>query len=369
MSDTLCTYRSVKKDLIQLFPRKPKGHLAQAVDTLAWTITGIILSHSCQLPDIANYMPGAQRESEVKRLERYTRNERNDDRCSYPQFARRLLKALAKRLPRLVLIIDGSVVGKGCRALVISVLFGGRALPLAFLVETGSKGHFGEDDHLALLDAVRAIVPAGIAVTFLGDGEFDGVDLLARLESFGWEYVCRTASNALLTFEKEEPFPFEAITPAKGEVMSAWARFTAARYGPVFAVAAWRPDCSEPIFLVSNLHDEEAVLQTYQKRGRIETFFGDEKSRGFGLHESHIADPKRLARLMTAACLAYLWVIYLGVVAKRDGWQRVIHRRHRCDLSLFQLGLVLLLHLLNRELSLPSGFLPSGPNLLAVIGG
>ena len=83
MSDTLRTYRSVKKDLFQLFPRKPKGHLAQAVDTLTWMIVGIVRAHSCQLPDIANHMPNAQRESEVKRLERYTRNERNDDRCSY----------------------------------------------------------------------------------------------------------------------------------------------------------------------------------------------------------------------------------------------------------------------------------------------
>ena len=270
MSDTLRTYRSVKKDLIQLFPRKPKGHLAQAVDTLAWAILGIIRSHSCCLPDIADHMMGAQRESQIQRLERFTQNVRNDDRCSYLQFSKRLLKALAKRCPRLVFLIDGSVVGNGCRALVISVLFGGRALPLAFHVETGPKGHFGEDDHLALVEAVRAILPRGVAVTFLGDGEFDGVALLTRLESYGWEYVCRTASNTLLTFEGEEPFPFEAITPAKGEAMSAWVRFTAAGYGPLFAVAAWRSDCSEAIYLVSNLTDEETVLQTYRKRGRIE---------------------------------------------------------------------------------------------------
>jgi len=270
MSDTLRTYRSVKKDLNQLFPRKPKGHLAQAVDTLAWAITGIVRGRSSCLPDIANHMPGARRESQVKKLERFIQNERNDDRCDYLQFSERLLKALAKRLPRLVLIIDGSVVGYGCRALVISVLFGGRALPLAFHVETGPKGHFGEDVHLALLEAVQAIVPHGIAVTFLGDGEFDGVDLLARLESFGWEYVCRTAANALLIADEGDPFPFRAITPAKGEVMSGSVRFTAARYGPVLAVAAWREDCSEPIYLVSNLNDEDAVLQAYRKRGRIE---------------------------------------------------------------------------------------------------
>ena len=39
----------------------------------------------------------------------------------------------------------------------------------------------------------------------------------------------------------------------------------------------------------------------------------------------------RLARLMIATCLAYIWVIYLGVIAKRDGWVAIIHRPDRCE--------------------------------------
>jgi hypothetical protein len=42
----------------------------------------------------------------------------------------------------------------------------------------------------------------------------------------------------------------------------------------------------------------------------IETFFADQKSRGFHLHKSHIADPQRLSRLCIAACLAYIWIVY-----------------------------------------------------------
>jgi hypothetical protein len=38
--------------------------------------------------------------------------------------------------------------------------------------------------------------------------------------------------------------------------------------------------------------------------GSIETFFSDQKSRGFNLHKSHVSDPARLARLLIAACLA-----------------------------------------------------------------
>jgi hypothetical protein len=56
---------------------------------------------------------------------------------------------------------------------------------------------------------------------------------------------------------------------------------------------------------------------------------------------------------MLADCLAYLWIVYLGVIAQRDDWVVVIHRTTRCDLSLFQLGYRLLAHLLKEGLPLP----------------
>lgn len=57
-----------------------------------------------------------------------------------------------------------------------------------------------------------------------------------------------------------------------------------------------------------------------------------------------------------AACLAYIWIVYLGAVCEKDGWIRLIHRGERCDLSLFQLGLRLLDHLLNAGLAIPVAF-------------
>ncbi|MCP4598923.1 MAG: hypothetical protein GY847_00005 [Proteobacteria bacterium] len=58
----------------------------------------------------------------------------------------------------------------------------------------------------------------------------------------------------------------------------------------------------------------------------------------------------RLARLLIAACLAYIWIIYLGVTAKQDDWVKIIHRPDRCDLSLFQLGLSLLDHFIDEHI-------------------
>lgn len=59
---------------------------------------------------------------------------------------------------------------------------------------------------------------------------------------------------------------------------------------------------------------------------------------------------------MIAACLAYLWVVYLGLTAVREDWSKLIHRVDRCDWSLFRLGLALLDYLLNEELLIPVSF-------------
>ena len=101
----------------------------------------------------------------------------------------------------------------------------------------------------------------------------------------------------------------------------------------------------------------DAALAAYRKRAHSETFFSDQKSRGFQLQKSHLREPQRLARLLIAACLAYLWLVYLGVCALRDDWLKRLHRQDRCDLSLFRLGLRLLARCLKDAIPLPPGFL------------
>jgi hypothetical protein len=75
-------------------------------------------------------------------------------------------------------------------------------------------------------------------------------------------------------------------------------------------LCCWAKGYQEPLYLVSNLVTAEEACRLYQKRFRIETFFSDQKSRGFHIHKSHISDPQRLSRLLIAACLAYIWIVY-----------------------------------------------------------
>jgi len=91
----------------------------------------------------------------------------------------------------------------------------------------------------------------------------------------------------------------------------------------------------------------------YGKRFKIETLFSDMKSRGFNLHKSGLKCSKRVSRLLIAAALAYIWMVYLGEYALQNGWQILIHRKKRCDLSLFKLGTRLIKRLLTNNLALP----------------
>ena len=93
-----------------------------------------------------------------------------------------LIEALTRTNTPLLLVFDGSAVGRGCATLMASVIYGKRALPVAWIVKKGTKGSFSADDHLFLLDQVRALVPLDVEVIFLGDGEFDSVELQQGLD-------------------------------------------------------------------------------------------------------------------------------------------------------------------------------------------
>jgi len=253
-------------------------------------------------------------------------------------------------------VMDGSTVGRGCITLMVSVLYKKRALPLAWIVVEGKKGHFPEALHVELLERVHENVPQGCSAIFLGDGEFDGIVLQATLESYGWEYACRTAKNTQIC-SSGEWLAFQDMAVQHGEQIGLPdVSFTHKAYGPVLAIAWWEAQQKEPLYLVTNLELVEEACFWYAKRFRIETFFSDQKSRGFNLHKSHLSDPARLYRLMIAACLAYIWIIYLGVFAVDNDYVKQIHRSDRCDLSLFQLGLHMLEHLLNEHLCIPVDF-------------
>ena len=312
MSDNKTRYREIQTSLEKLYPTQPKGNFARNLNTLAAMISGIVGSKNTQLPKIASKVPQEAKPTSVeKRVKRWIINEKIDGDHYFLPFAEALLTKLG--LQEIVLAMDGSIVGRGCITLMVNVIYKKRALPLAYIVVKGKKGHFPEDSHIALAKKVYNMLPdPAPKVVFLGDGEFDGTKLQSTLNQWGWRYVCRTANNIKIFLDGEE---FETsilsqLLPPGSYKRAKDVFFTNKKYGPVTVIGWWAEDNEEPIYLVTNMKSAALACEYYSKRFRIETFFSDQKSRGFSIDKSHLSNPDRLSRLMMAACLAYIWIIF-----------------------------------------------------------
>jgi hypothetical protein len=89
--------------------------------TLAALISGIVGSKSTQLPSVATKIPdGIKPESRVKRLTRWLDNAHVLEEVYFLPYVERLLAQWA--LETLVVVMDGSVVGRGCLALMLHVV-------------------------------------------------------------------------------------------------------------------------------------------------------------------------------------------------------------------------------------------------------
>jgi hypothetical protein len=185
MSDNLRRYRAIRDALTQGYPGQPSGAVARHLSTLAALISGIVGSKSPQLPHIAAKVPnGTQPDSRVKRFARWVDNAHSLEEVYFLPYADILLRHLA--LQTVVLVMDGRGVGRGCTALMLHGVYKGRALPLAWRVRQAPKGHFPAELHIALVDLISGLIPAGTQVVLRGAGECDGTRLQQTLPQAGW---------------------------------------------------------------------------------------------------------------------------------------------------------------------------------------
>jgi len=335
MTDRDKVYTKVKKTIKQMLKL---DHQGQEV-TLAMMISGIVLSRKAQLSTMSSEVPSKAKDQSIEmRMRRWVKDDNLDVEAVYMPFARQILEALSP-LP-LVLVMDGSQVGRGCMVLMVGVLYQKRALPIAWLVYKGKKGHASAERHIQALEKVVPLLSKESQVVLLGDAEYDTTEMLVWVEeNTSWQYVLRTSPQIYVqTTVSNQPmrdYPLE-----KGNLFYLkQVGFTQTSTVTLNVIGWWGSGYEEPIFLITNMANAYEACKYYRRRFRIETFFSDQKSRGFHIHQSHLADPARLSRLLIAACLAYIWMISQGLRVIAENKLSLIDRTDRRDKSLFRLGL------------------------------
>jgi len=166
----------------------------------------------------------------------------------------------------LEIIIDGSVVGKGCMCLMFSVVYRGRAIPLIWKVSKKKKGHYKQEEHVNLLIKLKSLIPQNAKVTILGDGEFDGIKWQEKIEFYRWQYVLRTAKNTRLENRDGEEYTPKEVGIEKGDsFFIEGLRFGGEKYGLVNVLFWHGKAYDNPIFLVTNIDDGYLVQSYYIK--------------------------------------------------------------------------------------------------------
>jgi hypothetical protein len=352
MTDHHKVYTKVLKTLKGMMKLSHPGH----VTTLAMMIAGIVMSRKAQLSTMSAEAPVEAKEKSIEmRLRRWVKHEKIETDVIYQPFAEQILAALSSS--PLVLVMDGSQIGRGCMVLMVGVLYKKRALPLAWVVYQGKKGHTTAERHIEALKKVLPLIPAGSEVVLLGDAEYDTTEMLLWLkEETNWHYVLRTSPQIYVQdgaiSQSIDTYPIH-----KGQVIHRPdVGFPKTAKVTLCLIGWWGIRYEKPIYLVSNIPHPYLACKYYRRRFQIETFFSDQKSRGFHVHKSHLADPARLSRMLIAACLAYLWIITQGIFVLANKQATLIDRTDRVDKSLFRLGLDWIKYVLKRHLDFEPSF-------------
>jgi hypothetical protein len=326
MSDATRLYTVILGALLTFLP----AMLAENRSTLAMLITGMLRMRSGQLKKAARGVQyGFKKESLVERFRRWVRNK------------------------NVVVGVEYQV--GACLCLMVSVYYKGRALPLAWVTYKGRKGHSSQATQLTLFRAVQALLPPSCAVVLVGDGEFDGAEVVEWFQTDAhWQYVCRTSETTLVGYEGQW-IPLTQLPVTSGQdAFFTDLVFTQEHQVPhVNLLVVWHATEKRHWFFVTNVQTQVAAQAWYRKRFTTETLFSDWKDRGFHLDDTALKAPDRVNRLILAASIAYVLCITLGVQAILSGDYRQLVRKDTFYHSLFQLGLIYLEHLLNEFLHFP----------------
>jgi hypothetical protein len=359
MSDAARLYRVILGHIQDRLPELMVEHQL----TLAMLVTGMLRERSGQLKKIARGVQyDHKKESLAERFRRFVRNKHIQVEVEYAPFGQRIVQAVGAG--PLVLLIDSSKMGGKCLCLMLSVYYKSRALPLAWVTFKGKKGHSSQQTQLALFEQVKALLPPELPVVLLGDGEFDGSEVIDWFnQQPTWQYVCRTDKSNKVFYQGQWQSLSQLPLQDGEETFLSQVRFTESNnVGPVNILVVWHEAKQEHWFFVTNLQTAAQAQAYYLWRFTIETLFSDLKDRGLHrsteaherLDDTRLWHPERLHRLIFAAAIAYFFTIVLGVEAIISRAFEQLVRTDAFYHSLFQLGLIYLDHLLNEYLDFPS---------------
>jgi hypothetical protein len=317
---------------------------SKQVTNWIWIVVGILQSESCNLSKIANFLPmDTNAESRVTLVRRWLMNSNVKVWSFYKQVLEHVFAGWSH--VDATIVLDGVMLfGDRWQVFRVSLLHGGRAVPLAWTVVAG-KGLVKVKKLKSMLEKVQRFLKEHVKnVLFLADAGFRDCDWAQLCEELDWNYGIRIACNTYITLPDGTSNRLDVLVPQYCNRYFQNVLLTLQAKLQTNVSVTWTTDKHgnpEMVAVISNQPACRARLREYGQRMGIEQSFRDDKSGGFDLEHTRLQHAKRIDHLLLAVAIATLWCHELGEFVLKQGEDArcQVDPSHTRTLSLFQLGL------------------------------
>lgn len=160
-----------------------------------------------------------------------------------------------------------------------------------------------------LLDTVAAWLPELARVRLLGDRFYGTPALIGHCQSLGWDYRLRLKGNLRLWLDGADAGPVGQLAQNMPYLTGVELTARGVRTNVGFIQD---PGHEEPWIIAMSEAPGYLTTLDYARRWGIEPMFSDFKTRGFGLEDSQIRYPDRLAKLILVMALALYFAVSTG---------------------------------------------------------
>jgi hypothetical protein len=266
-----------------------------------WVLGAVLAQSACQAAVLAALLPWAPYHALRQRLREWLLDgaakacpcaaQVDVERCFAP-----LLRWVLAWWQGRELAVDATAHREDVVALVVSVLYRGSAIPVAWAVLPGNAPGAWMGPILRLLRRLRPAVPPGWTVLLLADRGLWSPRLWRRIRRLGWQPLLRIQRRTTITPDGRERCPAGALVrPGEAWVGRGRLGWPKGRRLTVTRVAAWTTAQEEPWVVVTDLPPDRVGVSWYALRAWVELGFRALKGLGWQWQRSRRTGPGRAA--------------------------------------------------------------------------
>ena len=220
----------------------------------------------------------------------------------------------------------------------LGVVYQGVAFPLLFSI-LPKRGNSNSKERISLIERYISLFGKNTIKSIVADREFVGKEWIKYLNDNDLKYYIRIRNN------------FKVYIPRKNKEVKVFWLFNSLKVnqfhyyrnivkvnGQLCYLSGTKLKKGEFLIIIS-FNKPEYANEYYKQRWQIEMTFKAMKSSGFDIEKTHLADIKRIEKLILLVMVAFVWAYKVGIYIHQNLNPIIIKKHGRKAKTIFKTGL------------------------------